>query len=837
MIKKNIEKLISIVWLIFSVFTGSTVLAQSFKTPKDSSNLPRLENTIHKSTLRYLKTYQSVRLLEKKNRLPKEEASFDRRGIWMNKISLTHQKYPSINGEGLFVSVKEQPFNITDIDFSGRIVDTTGLSQDLNNNHATQMASIIAGGGNTSPNSLGIAWKVRLYSASFDNLFPDNGTTLVNQGVYVQNHSYGIGEIENFYGSETQAYDQQGIEFPQILHVFSAGNAGDQANTQGVYKNIEGFANLTGQFKTSKNTLSIGEVDENGQITVLGSKGPTYDGRIKPELVAYGGAGTSESAAVVSGISLLVQNAYKTKHNQIPSASLVKAALINTADDLGRPAVDFEYGFGNVDALGAVETILENRYFENTLAQTNETKTFTIQVPDGAKNLKVTLVWNDPPASPNNTKALINDLDLTITETLTGNVWKPWVLNSFAHKDSLQLPAKREEDHLNNVEQVTLEFPTSGEYQITVKAFQLQQNNQSFSIAYEFSKGFTWVFPLESDVLQATRSRRIQWEWNKTPIAGKLEFKYIQENTWKTIAELSDLSVEAFNWSVPDTFALAQIRLSANDGFSFTSDTLTIMRPLTPNVGYDCPEEIMLYWEPLSGVTQYQVYNLGAQFLEPLVTVQDTLVVISKTNQPGRYFAVVPVLQNKLRRLGNTVNIDFSGVACYFRSVLLANNLADSIQLNVSLATTYRLKTIALQRRANETQNYQTIAEVAANQNTLVMSDVSPLPYRNMYRVALTDITERQFFSEEVNALVVAQNEFFLYPNPTRANTFINLVDRREVVEKVQIFNSLGKILQEYIPDGITQKEISTEGLNPGTYFVRFLLKDGGNQVKRLIVK
>ncbi|OJJ22063.1 hypothetical protein BKI52_08470 [marine bacterium AO1-C] len=799
------------------------------------SNIVLLTN-IDATAFKQLKDCPMIQFIDRGNATPKEEVSFDRRGSWLNKISITHHNYPQLNGEGLFVSVKEQSFDIQDIDFKGRIADTTGLGQDLSS-HATEMASIIVGGGNTSPNSLGAAWKAGLYSASFANLLPDDGTTLTNRGISVQNHSYGVGVVENYYGIESQAYDQQLINFPTLVHVFSSGNRGNASDTQGTYQGIVGFANLTGQFKTSKNTLSVGEVDENAEITVFGSRGPAYDGRIKPELVAYGGGGTSESAAVVSGISLLVQHAYKNQQSSLPPASLVKATLINTADDLGRPEVDFEYGFGNVDALGAVNTIQQNRYVNDALTQTNDVKTFNITVPANAKQLKVTLVWNDPPADAGNTKALINDLDLTVTQVSTGTIWQPWVLNTTGQIDSLQLPAKRGEDHLNNVEQITVAFPAAGVYQISVKAFDLKVNNQSFSLAYEYPEGFQWIFPLQNDVLQATRTRRLQWEWNKAAVGGKLELKYTQSNTWQSITTLNDLSVESFNWVVPDTFALAQIRLTANDGFTFTSDTLTIMSPLAPKVGYDCPEEVMIFWEPLAGVTQYQVYKLGTQFLELLAVVQDTLLVISKSNNPGRHFAVAPMITQRPRRLGNTTNVDFSGVNCYFRSFLLSQSLADTVLLNLSLATTYRLAKIELQRRGSDNQAFSTIVTNDPNNTNITFQDVTPLPYRNQYRVALTDVVGNVFYSDSVNALVVAQNDFFLYPNPVKLNELARIVDRRQVIEKVRLINPVGKLIQTYVPDGLVQKDISTEGLKPGIYFVELILTDGSREVKRLVIK
>ncbi|WP_040574034.1 S8 family serine peptidase [Pontibacter sp. BAB1700] len=100
--------------------------------------------------------------------------------------------------------------------------------------------------------------------SSFEELFPDKSETLLTQGISVQNHSYGVG-VENYYGLEAQAYDQQSYQHPELLHVFSSGNSGDKSETSGTYANLPGIANLTGQFKTSKNTLSVGALDPDGR--------------------------------------------------------------------------------------------------------------------------------------------------------------------------------------------------------------------------------------------------------------------------------------------------------------------------------------------------------------------------------------------------------------------------------------------------------------------------------------------------------------------------------------------------------------------------------------------
>ncbi|MBK8706084.1 MAG: S8 family serine peptidase [Saprospiraceae bacterium] len=244
-------------------------------------------------------------------------------------------------------------------------------------------------------------------------LLPDPDETYESLHVSVQNHSYGAG-FGNYYDPGAFAYDWSAVLNPSLLHVFSAGNRGFQADTSGNYAGIVGYANLTGQFKMAKNVLLVGALDTLGAISPLSSRGPAYDGRLKPELVALGHEGSSNAAALVSGIALLVQQAYRDTHQgQLPESALVKAILCNSAEDAGPPGIDYITGFGNVNALQAVQTTMENRWFSGEINDQQQLA-FPIDIPANATNLKITLAWADPPAAVNTPWALVNDLDLSL---------------------------------------------------------------------------------------------------------------------------------------------------------------------------------------------------------------------------------------------------------------------------------------------------------------------------------------------------------------------------------------------------------------------------------------
>ena len=65
----------------------------------------------------------------------------------------------------------------------------------------------------------------------------------------------------------------------------------------------------------------------------------------------------------------------------------------------------------------------------------------------------------DPERSPSSTISLLNDLDLKISNNTSD--FFPWVLDPTPNASLLSLPATTGEDHLNNMEQVTIFDPVS----------------------------------------------------------------------------------------------------------------------------------------------------------------------------------------------------------------------------------------------------------------------------------------------------------------------------------------------------------------------------------------
>jgi len=109
--------------------------------------------------------------------------------------------------------------------------------------------------------------------------------------------------------------------------------------------------------------ISVGAVNSNGEIASFSSHGPTYDGRIKPEVCARGvstwgvnansdsyrtGSGTSLSAPLVSGAAAVILSAHSDW-----TPMQVRQAMMMTADRVDNP--DNNYGYGVIDVMAAID--------------------------------------------------------------------------------------------------------------------------------------------------------------------------------------------------------------------------------------------------------------------------------------------------------------------------------------------------------------------------------------------------------------------------------------------------------------------------------------------------
>ena len=399
------------------------------------------------------------------------------------------------------------------------------------------------------------------------------------QNLYSQAYTAGARIHSNSWGAAVAGdYNSDGVNTDtfvwnnrDMVITFSAGNEGIDANGDGVIDN-----DSIGSPGTSKNVITVGASENlrpdnfpcdpgltyttcasqsglnviatygtswpsdypanpinsdpaagnSNQMAAFSSRGPTDDGRIKPDVVAPGtwilstysdlyqqgydasanpqnGAyqydgwgypydpyykymgGTSMSNPLTAGGAAVVKDYFSKAFGINATAALVKATLINTAVDIldenndgvndnDFPIPNNHEGWGRINLDAATDGTLQFAE-EGTGLSTGGNAVFQVTTTGGP--LKVTVVWTDYPSTDTATVNLVNDLDLTVSGpsgTFRGNVFSSgWSATGGSA------------DRRNNVENVYIQTPAAGTYTITINGFNIPNGPQKYALVVD----------------------------------------------------------------------------------------------------------------------------------------------------------------------------------------------------------------------------------------------------------------------------------------------------------------------------------------------------------------
>lgn len=397
---------------------------------------------------------------------------------------------------------------------------------------------------------LGLAPFVKIGSSViFD---PDTFTSPIYQNLESQAYSNSARISSNSWGASANTYTVDAQQYDALVRdaqpdtscaapncisavgnqeyviVFAAGNNGSGANT-------------VGEPGTAKNVITVGAaenvnpfgaadgcgIDDSGandanDVAFFSGRGPTSDGRKKPDIMAPGthvtsgvaqaaiatpagsgtgaqlgcfngtgvcggtagsnffpagqqwytaSSGTSHSTPAIAGVAALIRQHFINQALTPPTPAMTKALMMNAARYMtGVGANDTlpsnNQGMGEINLnsyfdVFATAHSLHDQVAAETFTATGQQRVITGSVSDISKPLRVTLAWTDAPG-PTSGNAFVNNLDLEVT--VGGNTYKGNVFSgAFSATGGLA-------DTRNNVESVFVPAGASGSLVIKVKA-------------------------------------------------------------------------------------------------------------------------------------------------------------------------------------------------------------------------------------------------------------------------------------------------------------------------------------------------------------------------------
>ena len=492
------------------------------------------------------------------------------------KRYISESNYDVVSDQILNEDIKhDKIFAYLAVEFNiGRHFYTTDFVDEING-HGTHVTGSAVGGHMESmcKHRMGLHSKAKVLFIDYqDNINSEDEDALnVPQSLYwVMQTSYNLGSriFTNSWGGDTTGYSFHAYEVDLFIHnnpdysvIFSAGNDGPGVSTiksPGISKNAitvgstfnsyqsfveynENQYELNRNGSTLTNNTNIKYFNEN-QLSDFSSRGPTLDGRIKPDVVFPGEfilsarsnnilktkfsadelmimRGTSMASPLVASILTLIEDRLKrVYHIKYPLSSLKKVILITSTKRLTGSSQKFivnqgtnevyikrenktkltvyDQGFGRVSLnqfiegkIGFIENIKVSAFSKPIVYYLKS----TIPTHDAV----ITIVYDDVPHffTANSTdKVLINNISIRVIQI--EDVGGTEVINKVYDGNNIY------RDSINNVEQVRFQIKAAALVRILISTngpiVSIKEDKvQTQSLSMGWSGNFQQVYPTE----------------------------------------------------------------------------------------------------------------------------------------------------------------------------------------------------------------------------------------------------------------------------------------------------------------------------------------------------
>lgn len=336
--------------------------------------------------------------------------------------------------DDVVIAVVDTGIDATHVDLDGGkvigwldLVNSESTPYD-DNGHGTHCSSIATGSGDGNATYTGVAPGAALVGVKVLDSTGSGSMSTVDAGVnwcITNKSTYGIrvismslGTSGSSDGTDSTSVAVNNATAAGIVVCVAAGNAGPATYTIGSPGAAAGAITVGAMADTGEKGFSLAS---------FSSRGPTADGRIKPDICAPGvnitaaEAGSVDQYIAYSGTSMATPFTAGTSALMLaadPSLTPaeVKSIITGTALDWGPTGQDIDYGFGRLQAYNAImaaggytgtgPVVPNHTYAAGTLTASKDYDEFTINVTTTAYPVAVTLIM------PNWTKSSSPDFNL-----------------------------------------------------------------------------------------------------------------------------------------------------------------------------------------------------------------------------------------------------------------------------------------------------------------------------------------------------------------------------------------------------------------------------------------